>query len=100
MGDAVRKINLLVLAIVEARHRDRHWRYPVGHGKAGFRALSIELADADQNIRGRNLESEVVKRLFTEAVQVRIPRLPSSDLLTSSPPAVHHFFPAHFPVDP
>ncbi len=97
--DGVGPVHFHVFPIVEARDRDRHWCYPVGHGKAGFRVLLFELADADQNIRGRNLEREVVQRLFPEAVQVRVPRLARSNVIASAARVVQHFVPAVFHGD-
>ena len=91
MSDSVGVIDLLVLAVVEARDRDGHGRDPVGNRETLFGGLSCEFADADHDVGGRNFESEIVKRLFAEAVQVRIPGFTRTHVVTSRPRVAQNF---------
>src|SRR6202030_1195943 len=99
MCDRVREINFFVLTVVEACDGDRHWRYPVGNRKACFRVLSLKLAHADQHIRGSYFKREIIERLFTEPVQIRIPRFARANVVTSAARVGQHFVPAVFHGD-
>src|SRR6266849_5373437 len=84
MGDIVRESDFLVLTVVEARDRDRDRCDPVGDRETRLGVLLLEFADADQNIGVRDLEGEIVERLFAEAVQVGVPRFTRADVVAAS----------------
>src|ERR1700739_1804551 len=69
------------------------------NGKALFTRLAHEVTNADDHIRARHLEGQIVQRLFAESVEIGIPGVARANVVTSAARVVENLVADIFDAD-